>query len=57
MYNNYNKGYIVYNPNKWVISADENTRIAEMRESFKALGVLKPAKSLILQKTSEVINE
>ena len=47
MYNNYNKGCIVYNPNKWVISTDENIRIAEMRESFKAIGVLKPAKSKI----------
>ena len=46
-YNNYNKGYTIYNPNKFVISTDENTRIAEMRESFKALGVLKPAKSKI----------
>ena len=44
---NYNKGYIAYNPNKWVISSDENIRIAEMRELFKALGVLKPAKSKI----------
>lgn len=40
-----NKGYTTYNPNKWVISTDENIRVAEMRESFKALGVLKPAKS------------
>lgn len=39
------KRCITYNPNKWVISTNENTRIAEMRESFKALGVLKPAKS------------
>ena len=52
-YNNCNKGYIIYNPNKWVISTDENTRISEMRESFKALGVLKPTKSVILQKISE----
>ena len=54
---NYNKGYIIYNPNKWVISTDENTRIAEIRELFKALGVLKPTKSVILQKISEAIDE
>ena len=46
-YNNYSKGYTIYNPNECIISTDENTRIAEMRESFPALGVLKPAKSKI----------
>ncbi len=34
-----------YNPNNWVISNDNNTRIADMRKSFKELGVFQPAKS------------
>lgn len=34
-----------YNPNNWVISNDNNIRIADMRKSFKELGVFQPAKS------------
>lgn len=34
-----------YNPNNWVISNDNNIRIADMRKSFKELGVFQPAKN------------
>ena len=42
-----NNNNITYNPNKWVISSNKDVRVADMRKSFRELGVLQPAKSNI----------